>query len=131
MKTKKLIEILQKADPDGNLECVVDGKDIYDIEINPGYWDGPYEILERDEECEYYNVRGAKITTKGFKLEINTLSIENAIWNSDAKGGHLPVEIDTTYAIPERNQQYRDMVEEWRKEAREFYENKEKKEENP
>lgn len=124
MKTKKLIELLQEADPSGERECVVGSHDILDVSAEPGYWDGAYEVLIREENNPYYNVIGAKITTKGIKVVIDTLSIKNALWDCDARGGHFPVEIDTTYARPESNKKYHDLVEEWRVKPRKYYESK-------
>lgn len=124
MKTKKLIELLQEADPSGERECVVGNHDILDVSAEPGYWDGAYEVLIREEENPFYNVIGAKITTKGIKVVINTLSIKSAIWESDSYGEHFPVEIDTTYVRPESNQRYHDLVEKWRVKPRKYYESK-------
>ena len=80
MKTKKLIELLQKEDPSGELEVCVGNEDIFSLETMPAYWDGVLEILDRDWSCEYYNVIGATYTSSGKKLNIRTLGIGDAIF---------------------------------------------------
>lgn len=91
MKTKELIKHLQTADPSSELECVVGWEDILFVEQLPGYYDGPYQVLDRDKSKEpYYNVVGAKITDKGFKIKIHTHSIDNALLDN----WELPVEYE-------------------------------------
>ena len=85
MKTKELIRRLQEADPTGEAECCVGNHDIFFVESKAAYWDGRLEVLVRDQSKEpWYNVVGAKITTHGTKINIRTLSIDDAIFNDPA-----------------------------------------------
>lgn len=88
MKTKRLIELLQEADPAGEEHVCVGNVDIHCVYAEPAYWDGPLQILERDEENPYYNITGAKYKRSGTKIVITPLSITDAICN-DTK---LPVD---------------------------------------
>jgi len=90
MKTKELIRQLQKHDPTGELECCVGNADIHFVCTQPAYWDGCLQVLKRNPNTQYYNIIGAKYTTKGTKVMINPLSISDAIFNDQ----DLPVEFD-------------------------------------
>ena len=79
MKTKELIKQLQKEDPSGENECVVGNVDILFVSREPSYYDGPCEILIRDENIPFCNVVGAKIQSNGEKIQIHTHSVEDAI----------------------------------------------------
>lgn len=91
MKTKRAIELLMKADPSGELECVVDGIGIHSIEKVDtfAYGYGWYEVLNRDPERGH--IVSGKITTEGHVAMVNTLSIEELLIE---EGGELPVIID-------------------------------------
>ena len=82
MKTKKLIQLLQEADPTGEEEVCVDNLDIFTVATEPAYWDGPLQILEREESNPYYNVTGAKYKKSGLKVVLSPLSITDAICNN-------------------------------------------------
>ena len=122
MKTKELIRQLQEADPSGELECAIGNSDIHFVEVQPAYWDGCLEVLERDESNPYYNIIGAKYTTEGVKINISTLSIEEAIFNDP----DLPVEFDTHFLYEEHNDRYKKAVKRYRKEAKQIKEEAEK-----
>jgi len=81
VKTKKVIELLQKADPSGENEVCVDNMDIYSIHSEPAYWNGTQQVLERNESDPGYNVVSAKYKTSGTKIVIQPLSILDAICN--------------------------------------------------
>lgn len=68
MKSKTLIEMLQKADPTGNEEVCVGNVDIHFVETMPAYYDGTLQVLERNEELECYNIIGAKYRRSGVKF---------------------------------------------------------------
>jgi hypothetical protein len=101
MKTKRLIELLQKADPSGELECCIGNADIHYVERMEAYWDGRLQVLQRDESNPYYNIVGAKYTCKGDKVKIHPLSIHDAIENDP----DLPID-------------YSELGESWREEYR-------------
>lgn len=80
MKTKRLIELLQEADPTGNLEVCVNKQDIFNVSQCPHYYDGCQEILIRDKKLEpYYDVVGGKYLEKGNGVVIEVLSLKEAI----------------------------------------------------
>jgi uncharacterized protein YjgD (DUF1641 family) len=89
VKSKRLIELLQKEDPSGELDVTVENEDIFSIDVLEGYWDGCYEILERDETKQCYNVTGAQYRSDGTKLRIRTLGIYDALLNNP----NLPVKV--------------------------------------
>jgi hypothetical protein len=111
MKTKELIKRLQEADPSGEIEVCVENEDIHFIERAPAYWDGRLQVLVRDSNKEGYDVVGAKITSRGEKLKIRTLSIDDAILNNP----DLPVEIDVHNE--EKRRHYKEEVKRWRLET--------------
>jgi hypothetical protein len=88
LKTKKLIALLQAADPSGDLECCVDNLDIHYVVSVPAYYDGELQVLQRDDSNPYYNIVGAKYVCGGHKLKIVPLSIADAIFEDPS----LPVD---------------------------------------
>lgn len=113
MKTKELIRQLQEMDPTGEEDVTVGNVDIHFVGREPSYWDGCKQVLIRDEECEYYNIIGAKVVSDGDKIVIETLSIRNAIWNDP----DIPIEYDE---YSERH--YKESYEEERAKVKKFEE---------
>lgn len=107
MKTKKLIRLLQEADPSGEEEVCVGNVDILAVYKEPAYWDGDLQKLIRDEENTFYNVIGAEIIRNGFKIQIYTHSIKDAILDNS----ELPVTGNITHKRAEE-------IETWREEVR-------------
>ena len=112
MKTKKLIELLQKEDPTGELDVCVDNIDIHFVERLPAYYDGCQEVLIRDESSPYYNIVGAKYCMTGQKVKIHTLSIVHAIWT------HYDMPIDYSNLTKDRAESYKAADDKHRKSAR-------------
>lgn len=71
MKTKDLIELLQKNDPSGESHVRISGDPIYAVERKSGYWDGPYNYLDKNEKGELLWVE----SVEGTKIDIHTLDI--------------------------------------------------------
>jgi hypothetical protein len=68
MTTKEFIEMLQKADPQGNAHVRMSGGVPIFAEPKTGYWDGPYSYIEN----------GKFITTsKGSKVDIHCVEAED------------------------------------------------------
>lgn len=89
MKTKKLIEELQKCDPTGEEEVCIGNVDIHFIEKLPAYYDGTLQVLIRDEKkSPYYNIVGAKYKRTGKKIVIHYHSISDAICDNP----NLPID---------------------------------------
>ena len=78
MKTRLLIEMLQKADPSGELEACVGGLDIYSITREQAYYDGALQVLTRNEAGR---IVGGKYVQDGSKISIRSMSIHEAITN--------------------------------------------------
>lgn len=96
MKTNKLIELLQKLDPTGELNVWCDGKDITEGNSMPAHYDGYNAVIEYDEESfsVHYN-------TKYRKVELESMSIIDVI-KYDTE-----VNIDYTGLDEDRIQRYR------------------------
>jgi hypothetical protein len=111
MKTKRLIELLQKEDPTGESEVLVGNDDIHFLEWKPGYYDGCYTILNRDPSKEpYYDIVGAQYRSDGSKLCIRTMNWEDVISNNV----DTPVEVVDTFC----QKRMQNQVDDWRKEVR-------------
>lgn len=119
MKTKKLIELLQKEDPTGETECCIGNEDIFYVSVEPAYWDGTLQVLIRDEDNKYYNVIGAKYIDSGNKIVIRTLSINDAI----SEDTNLPVDY-SNLGSAERKNRYKTADDKTRKQMMDIrYEN--------
>lgn len=113
MKTKKLIELLNEADPSGEEEVCVENIDIHFVAKEPAYYDGCQQILIRDASLEpYYNIIGAKINGTGSKIQIHTLDIESAIYNDP----------DLSVDLEGASGRYTEKVKGWRKDAKDLEE---------
>jgi hypothetical protein len=82
MKTKKLVELLQKIDPSGEGEVCVGNCDIVDVYGMPAYYDGAQQILIRDETKTGYNIKGVKFIREGTKIQIETVSVYDLLWDN-------------------------------------------------
>lgn len=103
MKTKKLIELLQSTDPEGENECCVNNIDIISVDIEPAYWDGPLQVLIHDKSKEpYFDVVGGKITKKGTKINICTLPISDLVWGNE----NFPLEFDNDENLDREKGEY-------------------------
>ena len=71
MTTSEFIEILKKADPSGNAHIRMSGGIPIDVELKPGYWDGPYSYF--DEEGNWIE------TSEGQKVDIITIDREDFV----------------------------------------------------
>lgn len=81
MKSKELIQLLQKADPTGEIEVFVDNIDIFTVHQEEMYWNGKPQLLIRDpSKRPYFDVVGGKICYIGKKVTIKTLSIEDLLF---------------------------------------------------
>lgn len=110
MKTKDLIALLQKADPTGELECCVRNRDIFAVYPTEAYWDGPQQILVRDPANPHYNVVGAIFNREGTKVQIETHSIKDAIFENP----ELPVKIKAKVS----DDHIAENIRKWREEAK-------------
>jgi hypothetical protein len=82
MKTKDLIERLNKEDPTGEAEVVVGTRDIFFAEALPMYYDGTPIILIRDKSKEpYYDITGFRMGSSGTKIKLHLMDYEDVIEN--------------------------------------------------
>lgn len=91
MKSKTLIELLQKADPTGDMEVTVAKKDILFTEVKEAYWDGCAHIMFRHPDGGYPT--GAKIISDGHTIELHTINAYDCIEDNP----EFPVEYDSEY----------------------------------
>lgn len=76
MKTKELIELLQKADPDGSTDVTIDNAPISYVDRLPAYYDGRLQRIIYDTN----NVpRVGVLCSGGDKLVIHYRSISDCI----------------------------------------------------
>lgn len=115
MKTKKLIELLQKEDPSGELEICLDTEeglcDIFHVEFPyDGY--APYEVMIRDWSKDCYNVIGAEYRCDGKMSFLRAISISEALMDNN----DLPVTVHGR--DKEEISHMKDKVAAWREESR-------------
>jgi hypothetical protein len=86
MKTKDFINMLQKADPTGEGYIrLPDGGAPWFAEAKEGYWDGPYQYLEKRNESDTHYHNATLITSSlGYKVDIYVKDTVDIIW--DEKG---------------------------------------------
>ena len=118
MKSKKLIEELQRIDPSGEMEVCVHNEDIYFIEKQPAYYDGGFQVLIKDGD----NIKGIKYVIDGSKIKLHLFDLEYRIIDDP----DFPVEIPD--AGNYLTKCFKERVENFRKESKEI--NKEIKNED-
>jgi len=108
VKAKELIRRLQDLDPSGEIEVTVGGHDIYFLDMDPGYYDGCYQVLIQDPELigKSYSVIGIEIRAGGQKIDLHTMGYKDVLENDP----DAPVTYDSDYA--KRN--YKSRVEAYR-----------------
>lgn len=114
MKSKELIKQLQELDPEGEAEVCVGNEDIYFAERLPAYYDGKLEVLIRDETKRTYNITGIKITGRGDKIKLHTMSLEDVVWN------HPEAIVDLSELSSHAQKEYQNAVDEIKEEERKF-----------
>lgn len=75
MTTGELIKLLQEADPDGTAHVRMDGGIPWFVEHLPGYYDGSYSYIEKDDDGNERYV----ITRTGSKVDIRSRDINQFI----------------------------------------------------
>lgn len=76
MKTRELIKTLQEMDPSGDMDVVIDHRDIYTVIEEPAYYDGPTHLLQRNEAGE---VIGYKIHNRGSIIDLSSMDLETLL----------------------------------------------------
>ncbi len=116
MTSKELIAALQKEDPEGNLEVCVENKDIYFVEYKQAYWDGRLQRLIHDPDLKNkgYSIIGGKVTSRGMKLELHVMGIEDIIMDNP------DVPIDLSELEERDRQEWEKCIAEWRQEVKDI-----------
>lgn len=116
MKTSELIAQLKRADPEGNLVVNIEGALPFFVQTLPAYYDGDLFDLERDEELNCYNVKGAIFRRTGLKVEIATIDLRSAL----VENRDLPVKYEgfTEEARARKEQRINELREEITKDLR-------------
>lgn len=118
MKTKDLILELQKCDPEA--EVVVGGEAIFFIEQLPGYYDGSYQKLIQNNSSNY-NIKGLEFTRAGTKVIINTMSVEDIIWNEESAAAARKLEFKFDKSLNNSQvERFKEQVEKTLKEFEEY-----------
>jgi hypothetical protein len=91
MKVSKLIAALQELDPTGEVEVVVGSDDISYADRQPGYYDGWYELLQRNDRQE---ITGVMVCTQLDKIKLVTCGARDLFWEEP----DLVVEYDSENA---------------------------------
>jgi hypothetical protein len=82
MNTRQLIAALHEADPSGEAPVVVDNAEVYVVEHIQAYWDGRAQLHIVDESKKpYWHIVGMRVTSKGSKVRLTTVSVEDFIDN--------------------------------------------------
>jgi hypothetical protein len=76
MKTKELIQMLQEADPSGEEQCCINNADIWDITVEPAYYDGSLNVIEFDEDRR--PLRGRRVRS-GKKVNLTPICIGDCL----------------------------------------------------
>lgn len=86
MKTRELIELLQKEDPSGTHEVCIDNQPIWNVIKHPSYYDGRLmrytPELTQDNFCIPDKI---DFISEGTKVNIMYYSWKSALWDSDGK----------------------------------------------
>lgn len=80
MKTKELIELLQKKDPSGETEIMIGNRGITDITLDPMYYDGLGILPIFDEQNE---VVGIKFRSEGLKINIWAFDLKEVFLHNE------------------------------------------------
>lgn len=90
MKSKELIALLQKEDPDGDTDVCTGISPVVEVYRSPAYYDGSLERLIRDEQGK---IISAKIVRTGDKIVLRTMGLDDAIFYALEAGYDLPVDL--------------------------------------
>ena len=115
MKTKTLIEVLQELDPTGELVVCVGNEDIIEIDVLPAYYDGKLQVLQRDKTKDGYDITGIEIKSNGKKVKIEPYGLKYYVFDHHSELDKLNISFDH-----EPDQYTIDIIEEYRKKAKEF-----------
>ena len=124
MKTKDFIKMLQKEDPTGEGYIrLPDGGAPWFAEVKEGYWDGPYQYLEKmNKDDSKYQDKRIVTSTQGYKVDIHTLDHDSIIWEErgDMDKIRKRIKVDYTYVYDDSEKEFWKYIEEEAKHARDY-----------
>lgn len=114
MTTSEFIEILKKADPSGDAHIRMEGGIPLFAELKPGYWDGPYSYIDKDDNYVY--------TSAGSKVDIYCVDIWDFVernMNRNTKWEEIEkkFKFELTYSIKEHKDERANSILKQAKEA--------------
>jgi len=114
MTTSEFIEILKKADPSGDAHIRMEGGIPLFAELKPGYWDGPYSYIDKDDNYVY--------TSAGSKVDIYCVDIWDFVernMNRNTKWEEIEkkFKFELTYSIKEHRDERANSILKQAKEA--------------
>lgn len=114
MTTSEFIEILKKADPSGEAHIRMEGGIPLFAELKPGYWDGPYSYIDKDDNYVY--------TSAGSKVDIYCVDIWDFVernMNRNTKWEEIEkkFKFELTYSIKEHRDERANSILKQAKEA--------------
>jgi hypothetical protein len=118
MTTKELIEMLQREDPDGT--CHIRGFSgiITGVESKPGYWDGPYDYIEKDKDGNPVWVA----STRGSKIDFYQMDLYDFTGRYGGNWEEVKKHIRVEYDYLDDGERERQFMEKAKKECEEFNE---------
>lgn len=106
MKSKELIRLLQKEDPSGEVEVCVGNVDISWVGSVPAYYDGPQQVLNRNEKGKKI---GGKYCRSGNKVQIHLWAFSELIWDyKDAVIDYSELDEERQKSYKENHEKIRD-----------------------
>ena len=112
MKTHELIEELQKMDPEGNFDVIINGEPIGIVDRQPAYYDGALQRINYEDGrivSASYVFEGTKIVLIGYPISWVLLD------NPD-----LPIYLEFNGRYPQLREQYEARIARERKEAKDI-----------
>jgi len=107
MKTKDFIKLLQEEDPSGECYLRINGEPIWIVEQKEGYWDGPYNYLEKDNNDEYIWIQ----SSEGHKIDIHTMSLFNFAERFNGNWEEMKKHIKVNYSYLDDGKREREFFE--------------------
>jgi len=100
MKTKDFIKMLQEADPTGEGYIrLPDGGAPWFAEAKEGYWDGPYQYLEKQDDKDTHFHNAMLVTSiKGYKVDIYVKDTDSIVWDENGNMDKIRKKIRFEYS---------------------------------
>ena len=100
MKSKDFIKKLQEEDPTGEAYVRCGDGAVTHFELKPGYWDGPYEYVDKKGNLV--------ISNQGQKVDVWTVSYESWIWEHDGDYSKIKFDLGALVHVKEEIESYKE-----------------------